>query len=89
MKKELTPRQLILKSRFYRFFGLIFAAVGLFIFIFIFAYSFKGDVFLATKEPMAIMIVIIPFLPACILSWIGGLAEKKAITMLEKTANSS
>lgn len=87
--KDLTPRQLLLKARFYRVFGLIFAAVGLTVFIAIFAYSYNGDVFIAVKEPMAFFIVIIPFLPACVLAWIADSSEKKAIRMLEKEGKTS
>lgn len=82
-KKALTPRQLILKSRYYRFFGLIFAAVGLFVFITVFAKGFTTDEFISVQElPMLLLIVLTPFLPACVLSWIAASAEKKALAAL-------
>ncbi len=89
MAKQLTPRQLILKARFYRFFGLVFAAVGLFVLMAVFSFAYKGDLQLIAEEPAAFTIVFIPFLPSFVLAWIADRATKKAITMLENQSKST
>lgn len=80
---KLTPRQLLLKARIYRFFGLVFAAVGFFVMLAVFSYAYKGDIELVAQEPAGFMTVVIPFIPSFILFWIADRADKKAITMLE------
>lgn len=86
---KLTPKQLILKARFYRFFGLVFAGVGMFVLIAIFSFAYNGDLAMVAEEPAAFMIVFIPFLPSFVLAWIADRATKKAITMLENQSKST
>ena len=83
-KPEPTTRELVIKSKLYRFFGLMFAGVGVLIFLAIFFQGYGGDIGEAAKEPTFILIVLIPFMPALVLSWVAGATEKKALASLEK-----
>ena len=84
-----TARQLVLKSRLYRLIGLLFAVVGLVIFLIIFSHAFKGNFLHAAKDPFILLIVLLPFLPACVLAWMSSSLEKKALSKLEKSDESS
>lgn len=86
MGQTLTAKQLFLKVRLYKFFGLVFAGIGICILFTIFVYTYEGNILLMAKEPSAFLVVIIPFLPAFVLAWIADGASKKALMILEKQA---
>ena len=72
-------RKAILKSRFYRVFGLLFAGVGFVVFM---ALLQRGELF--PLGPRVILFLVVPFLPAVFLSWYSGHLEKKYFRLLEK-----
>lgn len=80
---------MIIKSRIYRVFGFVFAALGLLIFTWIFVGSYHGDFFLAARQPNLVFVFLLPFIPACVLAWMSSRYEKKALTLLEKAEKAS
>ena len=78
-------RELVLKARLLRLFALIFAIAGLGVFLVLYVQNIEGTFFSALTNPFIITIVIIPFLPAVVLSWIARRVERKYIdTYLDK-----
>ena len=78
-------RELVLKARLLRLFGLIFGIAGLCVFLVLYVQNIEGTFFSALTNPFIITIVIIPFLPAVVLSWIARRVERKYIdTYLDK-----
>lgn len=73
-------RELLLKSKVYRFFAMVFAVVGLVIFLVIYTTVYEGDVMRALKDPFVILFIVFPFVPSLVLS----LRAKKAQTQLQK-----
>ena len=73
-------RELLLKSKTYRFFGSIFAVAGLVVFFSIYAVAYGGDVSMALRDPLIVVFVVFPFVPAIIFS----LRAKKAESALQK-----
>lgn len=63
----------------FRFLALVFAAVGTVIFIILYARNVEGTFFSALTNPFIIAIILIPFLPAAVLSFLAGRAEKEYV----------
>lgn len=82
-KKRLEARELLLKSRIYRVIALVFAVMGVAIFALLYFKFIEGDVLSALRKPHLVLFVIIPFLPAFILSRIAFKAEDKLRKILE------
>lgn len=82
-KTRLKARELLLRSRIYRFIALVFAAVGLVIFMILYFKYVEGDIINALKKPSLVLIVLIPFLPAFLLSRMAIKAENKFMKILE------
>lgn len=80
---RLQARELLLRSRIYRFVALVFAAIGLIVFMLLYFKYIEGDIFEALKRPSLILIVIIPFLPAFILSRMALKTESRFVKILE------
>ena len=78
-------RELVLKARLLRLFALIFAIAGLGVFLVLYVQNIEGAFFSALTNPFVVTIIIIPFLPAIVLSWIARRVERKYIdTYLNK-----
>ncbi|PJB71767.1 MAG: hypothetical protein CO093_04455 [Alphaproteobacteria bacterium CG_4_9_14_3_um_filter_47_13] len=82
-KIRLQARELLLRSRIYRFVALCFAAIGLVIFIILYFRVIDGDIMQALRKPSFIVITIVPFLPAFILSRMSIRAGNKLMKLLE------
>lgn len=80
------PRQYLIKSKVYRTASLIFVTIGIFIFCILFVKNVSGRVTEALREPATILIFLIPFLPAAILTLLADRFEKK---YLQASSNSS
>lgn len=80
---------LIVKARLYRLTSLIFAVMGLVVFAIMYFQNTQGDFIGAMRDPFFIVIIVFPFLPAAILSWMAGSAEKKLDVLLESRKKSS
>ena len=79
---RLKARESLLRSRIYRFMALVFAALGLVLFVFLFFRYIEGDILHALKNPAVLLILVVPFLPAVILSGMAVKAEKKLAKLI-------
>lgn len=79
---RLKARELLLRSRIYRFMALAFAVLGLVLFVFLFFRYVQDDIIHAVKNLSILLILILPFLPAVILSGMAVKAEKKLKKLL-------
>ena len=86
MDKENTRlhlREILIKAKFYRLASVIFALCGIGVFVFLMSRFVDGNMYAALKDPTIIAILLIPFLPAAILSWLAVRSEKKFAATLE------
>lgn len=81
-KTRLEARELLLRSRIYRVIALVFAAMGLVIFTVLYLKYMQGDILSALKKPSLVLIILIPFLPAFVLSRMAFKAENKFAKLL-------
>ena len=70
-------RTLLVKSKLYRTFSLVFVTIGIFLFCYMYVSNVNGRLMEALTEPATILVFLIPFLPAAILTWIADRFEKK------------
>lgn len=71
------PRELLVKSKLYRTFSLIFVTIGVFLFCYLYVSNVNGRMMEALRDPFTILIFLIPFLPAAVLTWVADRFEKK------------
>ena len=74
---EKDPRELLVKSKLYRFASLLFVTIGIFIFCALYIQNVEGRLMAAIKDPLIILIFVFPFLPEDLLSFLADKAEKK------------
>jgi len=77
MSLDPKARELVIKARIYRVLGLIFAVVGLVIFLIMFMRHVEGSFLSSLTNPFVITIIVFPFLPAAVLSFLAGRMEKE------------
>lgn len=70
-------RILLVKSKLYRTFSLVFVTLGIFIFCFLYINNVDGRFLEAMRDPYTILVFLIPFLPAAVLTFIADRFEKK------------
>ena len=70
-------RVLLIKSRLYRYFALAFALLGVVIFIFLYFRHIEGNLLQALQSPSIIPIIVLPFLPAFVLSLLAQRLERQ------------
>lgn len=75
---------MLIRSRVLRIFALASAIVGLVIFIALYFRNVEGRLEEALHEPQTIALVLLPFLPAVILSFMAERARTKFIDFLQK-----
>lgn len=73
-------RESVVKARFYRLFAVLFAIGGLVMFLYLYLDRVEGHLFDALRDPFVVVIILVPFLPAVVLSWLAGKHER----LLEK-----
>ena len=76
-------RSLLIKSRLYRFFALAFAVMGVVVFVTLYFKNIEGHLLEALRNPSIIAIILIPFLPAIVLSLMAQRAEQKFMKLLK------
>ena len=77
-------RQLLVKAKLYRTFSLIFVTIGIFMFCFLYISQVEGRLLEALRDPYTIMVFLIPFMPAAVLTWIADRFEKKYLAAIKK-----
>ncbi len=78
-------KAMLMQSKLYRMLATIFAVVGFVIFIVLYFEKIDGKLLEAFRQPLLIVAMIIPFLPAIVLSKKADKARQKAFKMVEKT----
>ena len=63
--------------------GLVFAVIGLLLFIFMYIRYIEGRFYEAMQDPSVIVILIVPFIPAAVLSFIASRLEKKLMRYID------
>ena len=87
-KKRQQARELLIKAKVYKILASVFALVGLALFIFIYAHQYEGNIAMAVKEPVIVIAIVMPLLPAIVLSIIASKVEKQFMNVyaeLEKS----
>lgn len=74
---RLLARQLLMKAKLYRMFALFFAVTGVVVFISLFLSHIEGSFFDALRDPTTIAILVVPFLPAIVLSLMAQKVERQ------------
>lgn len=81
---RLKAREMLLRSRIYRFIALVFAALGLVMFLYLYFHRLDGDMMHALSKPGTVLVILLPFLPAAIMSWLAVRAENRFMALLEQ-----
>ncbi len=76
-------RNLLLKARVFRFFALFFAVIGFGIFLIFYLQNIDGQIFTALTEPRTLWMILLPFLPAVILSYIAEKTSQEFFAILK------
>jgi len=79
---RLKAREQLLRARVYRFLALVCAVLGLVMFLSIYFRYVDGDIIGALTRVSTVLMLLLPFLPACVLSWMAVRAERKFMAML-------
>lgn len=74
---RLLARSLLMKSKIYRMFALFFAVMGVVIFIALFLSHIDGNFIAALRDPKTITLILVPFLPAVVLSLMAQKTERQ------------
>jgi len=72
-------RRLVLKARLFRFLAAVFAVTGLLIFIILYMQNIEGTFLSALTNPFIVVILLVPFLPAAVLSLLAARLEREYI----------
>lgn len=78
-------RKCLIKARLYRIFAVLFACVGLLLFVLLYLRNVEGRIFQAFQDPMMAVILLVPFLPAAILSLISRRLENRYFRLVDKS----
>ncbi len=81
--KRKLARELQLQAKFYRSTASIFLLVGTLVFLCIYFTKIDGQVLDALRRPVIVIGLIIPFLPAVVLSKLADKAHKKFMKLKE------
>ncbi len=77
MAAQDNPKRFLVKAKLYRFAAYLFLAIGIVAFGMLYIKNLDGRLMEALREPSTILIFVMPFLPAIILSLLGMKADKK------------
>lgn len=80
MRRE--ARELLIKTRIYRFFALTFAAFGMVIFLLVYFRNLDGRILAALTEVKTVVLILVPFLPAAVLAALAAKTEAKFYDLL-------
>jgi hypothetical protein len=77
-------RKIIIRARVYRLFAILFAGAGVIIFVILYLQQMEGDIVNALKDRAFLTILLLPFLPAFILSLIAKRLESKYFKLVAR-----
>jgi hypothetical protein len=84
--KRKLARELMLQAKFYRASASLFLLVGAMIFAVIYFTKVDGHVLEALRQPLLVVSLIMPFLPAAVLAKRADKAHKKFRALIESQA---
>lgn len=76
-------KMLFIKSRIYRGIAFVFLIIGFGVFLALYIQKSDGDIMKALHDPASIIMVLFPFLPAVVFSFMSSSLEKKAYSLLD------
>jgi len=76
-------RELLLQARTYKIMAKIFVVAGLIVFVTLYIKNVEGDLLASLRHPSIVLMLLIPFLPAIVLSWKAQKTEKKLFSILK------
>lgn len=82
-KTPANPKEYLIRSKFYKATSIVFIVIGMIAFLALYISNVEGRVMEALRNPGTILMFIIPFLPAIVLSMLGSKNEKKYLKMTE------
>lgn len=83
-QKRLLARSLLIKARLYRFFALAFAFTGVAVFVTLYMRDVHGQLLEALRDPSIVGLVLLPFLPSVILSYMAQKTERQFAALVTK-----
>ena len=86
MKEEL--RILVINAKILQFCADLFAVLGIGLFIYLFYDNFNGRPLAAFQDPVFIVTVVIPFVPAAVLAAMAAGKRKQIKALLEQNGKS-
>ena len=81
---RLKAREYLLKTRLYRFIALCFLIAGVALFIVLYLRYIQGDALAALRQPVLVLILLIPFIPAAVLTSMAGKAQKNLMAIMDE-----
>ncbi len=76
-------KMFLIKSKIYRGIAFVFLIIGFGVFLALYIQKSEGDIMQALRDPATIIMVVFPFLPAVVFSFMSGSLEKKAYALLD------
>lgn len=67
----------MLKARLLRLFAFVFAFVGVILFVVLYFQNIEGSFWSALTNPFVVTILVVPFLPAAVLSFMASRLERQ------------
>ena len=77
-------KELLIKARLYRMIAVIFAVVGFVVFMILYFKNIEGNILEALSKPSMVVIILVPFLPAAVLSWLSVRTEERFYRLVYK-----
>lgn len=82
MSKEATnPKEYLIKSKLYKGASIVFVILGLIVFMILYISNVEGRVLEALRNPFTLLMFVVPFLPAIVLSMVASKNEKKYLKL--------
>ena len=82
---KLEARKLLIQSRLYKYSAFVFAFFGFALFSYLYSQKFTDGVWAAFRDPLIIFVIIVPFIPAIVLSWLSRRLEIKLKKVFTKS----
>ena len=83
MKED--ARHFLMHAKILQFFADILAVLGIFIFAILYFKQWNGEAQLALRDPMFVVAMVIPFIPAACFAYAAQNKKKKLKALLEET----
>ena len=80
----LQAKKLLIKARLYKFVAVLLALMGVVIFVYQYMQHIDGQLLEVMASPRPVLILLLPFLPSAILSWISIRCSRKAYAIMKE-----